>query len=138
MRYITFSTKRYVGKLLDLLASEALIYAKSGDEHFLSLPYGDFRDIISYEKLEDALENMVLERNDIIKKSEKALAFIKKTVFKEHRKKILYDIASIIECKNELNIDGYIEFKMQKFTLEIDRVLYSVVKRSGKVSKEEQ
>ena len=133
MTLITISTKRYIDKLFDLLGPNVPDYSKVGEEYFFSLPYCIFKDIISYEQLENALEDILITDNDIIgscKNAESVFLFMKKVVFNPHRKNILYDVASIIECKGELNIDGYIDFKMQVYALEIDRMLYAVVKKS--------
>ena len=133
MTLVTISTKKYIDKILDLLGSNASNYSKTGEEYIFSLPYSRFKDIISYESLENVLEDIVLQNNDIIrncKNAESTFLLMKKAVFNSHRKGILYDVASIIECKGELNIDGYIDFKMQEYALEIDRMLYAVVKKS--------
>ena len=135
MTLVTISTKKYVEKLLDLFGNNIPNYSKIGEEFFFSLPYCSFKDIISYEQLENALEDIVLQNNDAIggcKNAESALQFMKKALFMPHRKSIIYDIASIIECKGELNIDGYIDFKMQEYALEIDRILYFAVKKAFK------
>jgi len=128
MTFITISTKKYKNQVIDLLELDITEHRKIGEEYFFSLPYHNFKDIIAYEQLENALEDIVIRNNDVIKNSQNALLFMKKTVFKPHRKNILYDIASTIECKGELNIDGYIDFKMLKYAVEIDRILYSAIK----------
>ena len=136
MTLITISTKKYMNELLELLGNNTSDYYKIGEEFFFTLPYCAFKDIISYEQLENALEDIVLQNNDAV--GESALQLMKKAIFKQHRKSILYDIASIIECKGELNIDGYINFKMQEYALEMDRMLYSAVKKAFKTQGGEQ
>ena len=128
---IIISTKKYHEKIAVLLKNQNIICGKVYEEYFFSLPYHNFKDIIPYEQLEDVLENIVLDNNAIVKNCENALIFMKKNVFKPHRKALIYDVALTLECKRCLNIDGYIDFKMQKFAAEIDRVLYCTVKRSN-------
>ena len=76
------------------------------------------------------LEDILLYKNPITKAYKVLYEHIKDTVFLEFRNNILDDLTEFIENNNELNLEGYTTFKMDRYNHIINMTLYAIVKRS--------
>ncbi len=136
MQHVTFYTRRYKREVTVFLESCGLNgtaqSGQIGDEHFFTLPYTTFRDIITVEKFVCFIIKTVLSENAVTNCSAKLCQYMKEAVFDADKSNLLYDFATTIECKKAINIDGYIKFKMQSYTMKIDKILYSIVRREYK------
>ncbi len=127
MQSVTIFTKNYRAELKEFFLGECTEVTKGqlGDIYFFSLPYECF----NIESFMFMLEEAVLSGNCIIKNSKKLLNNIRNIVFTKDRSKILYDFAKILACQKQVNIDGYINFRLKRYLLQVDRILYFIVRR---------
>lgn len=74
------------------------------------------------------IQEIVLNSNPILKNSNTAKEKINNIVFNNSREMLNRDLYYIVHTHGSVNIDGFINFKLNKFIHDINNILYCTVK----------
>lgn len=74
------------------------------------------------------IQEIVLNSNPILKNSNTAKEKINNIVFNNSREMLNRDLYYIVHTHGSVNIDGFINFKLNKFIYDINNILYCTVK----------
>jgi len=88
------------------------------------------QSIFDLDEFSDVLQNIVLNKNPILRNSVNLFFDVKKIIFQNCwiRENLEYYF-----CHNdELNVDGYVNFALKDYSEKIDYILYGVIKRNLK------
>ncbi len=132
MQYITFYTKAYKKELSACLRGRVTVKGRAGTEYFFAAPAGIMDDDTFADRFIGMLEGIVLNQNNIVSRSKRVFEYMKVNIFAHNKNKILYDVKDTLAAGGFINIDGYAVFRMQQYTIEINKILYSVIRREYK------
>lgn len=86
------------------------------------------------ESLSILLEEVILHKNPITRGYKCLCDNIKNSIFIPCRNDIYSDLSKFLQDNNQINIDGYISFRMDEYNYLVNLVLYTIVKKSFNVT----
>ena len=92
-------------------------------------------NLVSLIELSFLIEEVLLNNNPIVKNSIRLKSNIRKIIFDKNRTEIIEDILILINRYGSINIEGYINFKLQVYTNAIDDILYFAIKNNIEILK---
>ncbi len=131
MLNVTVYTKRYSLELSKFLVSNKVSYElfeASGFKAFV-IPTAT----VYLKSFIQMLKCFVLDRNPIVKRSQRLKNILLQSVFTEPNN-ISEDLQNYISLNQTINMDGYVDFRLQDYTNKIDSILYAVVKKNMNTS----
>lgn len=129
MKTLTINTNSYANELSKYF--EQINEVEKGNTNsveFYRLPLKNL-DTVEFSKM---LENIILNKNPIIQSSTKLFFVIKEIVFAKDHFYIIKNLENYFLYNDTLNVDGYINFTLYEYSIKIDYILYSIVKRNLK------
>ncbi len=136
MDSITICTRAYMQELIDFyyidVKEHVLEEGMVGGEFFFTLP----RQVVDAAQLSEVMEDILLEKNPIVSSQAKVFDTLKTKVFGQVqvRQQMALALAEHLQTQSQLNVDGYIQFRLGRYEAMISEILYSAVKKNLKVT----
>ena len=126
MNAVTISTKLYHREMTSFFKQSCIKICQKGDIYFFIInPQHFCCDILA-----ELLEDIILDNNPIVRSSHRIYQRMKEIIFIGERPVLQKDLQVLLAQNETLHIEGYIQFRMQKYENKVNNILYAIVKRS--------
>jgi len=121
MRILSFHTKEYKEHFEDI---EDFHYVNLLDNYYsFSIRYENF----NIDSIVTVIKNILLDNNPITKNSKKIRGIVLNN-FNGFDEKVREDILSFFDGETQMNIDGYITFRLSGYEYKVNYILYKLIK----------